>query len=75
MKDWMRGFHDQLGRWRPSSLLVLLGCSSISVAFLIIQYMYIDLVERMVVFWSWIQWPRLMLCLSMADVSGCSRWM
>jgi hypothetical protein len=31
----------------------LLGCSSISMASLIIWSMYLDLVERMVVLWSW----------------------
>jgi hypothetical protein len=50
----MRGFHDQLRR-RPSSLFMLFGCSSISMASLIIWSMYLDLVDRMVVSWSWMR--------------------
>jgi hypothetical protein len=41
----MRGFHDRL-RGRPSSLFLLFGCSSISMASLIIRSMYLDLVEN-----------------------------
>jgi hypothetical protein len=37
--------------------------------------MYLDLVERILVSWSWIRWPRLMLCLAMANLSECTRWM
>jgi hypothetical protein len=54
VKEWMRGFHDWLRR-RPSSVFMLLGCSSISVFSLIIHSMYLDLVERMVVLWSQLQ--------------------
>jgi hypothetical protein len=46
-----RGFHDQL-KQRPSSLFMLLGCSSISKASLIIQSMYLDLEERVLVSWE-----------------------
>jgi hypothetical protein len=51
---------------------MLLGCSSMSTASLIIWSMYLVLVERMMMSWSWIRWPRLM-CLAMADLSGCFR--
>jgi hypothetical protein len=37
--------------------------------------MYLYLVERMLVSWSWIWWSRLMLCSAMADSSGCYRHM
>jgi hypothetical protein len=47
----MRGFHDRL-RHMPSSLLLLLRCSSISMVSLITWSRYLDLVERMV-FWGW----------------------
>jgi hypothetical protein len=52
LREWMRGFHDRL---RPSSLFILFGCSSISIASLIIQSMCLDLVDRMVVFWLWMR--------------------
>jgi hypothetical protein len=42
----MGGFYDWL-RQRPFFLLILLGCISISMASLIIWYMYLDLVQRM----------------------------
>jgi hypothetical protein len=35
--------------------------------------MYLGLVERMVVWCSWIWCPKLILCFTMADLSGCSR--
>jgi hypothetical protein len=52
----MRGFHDLL-RQKPSSLFMLMGWSSVSVAGLMMQSMDLDLVERILVFWSWIQYP------------------
>jgi hypothetical protein len=73
-REWVRGFHDWLRR-RLSSLFMLFGCSSISMASLIIWSMYLDLVDRMVVSWSWMQWFRLMLRSTMAYLSGCCRWM
>jgi hypothetical protein len=68
----MRGFHDLL-RQKPYSLFILLGWSSISVTSPMMQSMYLGLVERMVVFCSWIWCPKLLLCSAMADLSGCSR--
>jgi hypothetical protein len=35
---------------------MLFRCSLISMASLIIWSMYLDLVDRVLVFWSWIQW-------------------
>jgi hypothetical protein len=58
----MRGFHDLL-KQKPSSLFILLGWSSISIVSLIMRSMYLGLVERMVVFCSWMRCPKLMLCL------------
>jgi hypothetical protein len=49
---------------------MLLGCTLISVVSLIIWTMYLDMVERIVVSWRWIQWPRLMLYSATATVSG-----
>jgi hypothetical protein len=69
LREWISGFHDRL-RQRPSSLFMLFGCSSISVASLICRSMYLDLVDRILVFWSWIRCPRLMLCSATADLSG-----
>jgi hypothetical protein len=57
-REQMKDFHDWL-RQRPSSLFMLLGCSLISTASLIIRSMHLDLVNRTLVSWSWIQWPRL----------------
>jgi hypothetical protein len=33
------------------------------------------LVDRILLYWSWMRWPRLMLCSATADLSGCSRRM
>jgi hypothetical protein len=65
----MRGFHDRL-RQRPSSLFMLFVFSSISMASLISRSMYLDLVDRILVSWSWIRCPRLMLYSVTADLSG-----
>jgi hypothetical protein len=48
----MRGFYDLL-RQKPSSLFISLGWSSISIASLMMQFMYLDLVGRMLVFCSY----------------------
>jgi hypothetical protein len=42
---------------------------------LMIWSMHLDLLARMMVLYSWIQWPRFMLCSAMVDFSGCWRWM
>jgi hypothetical protein len=47
----------------------------ISVAFLMIWYIYLHLVQRTLVTWSWIQCLKLMACPTTADLSGSSRWM
>jgi hypothetical protein len=47
-REQRRGFHDLL-RQKPSSLFILLGWSSISIASLMMPSMYLGLVERMVV--------------------------
>jgi hypothetical protein len=52
-REWISGFHDWL-RQRPSSLFMLFGCSSISVASLINRSIYLDLVDRILVSLSWI---------------------
>jgi len=70
LMEFMRGFHDWLMQ-RPSSLFVFV-CGSISMVSLIICSMYLDLVDRMLVFWIWIQLPRLM-CLAIADLTACTR--
>jgi hypothetical protein len=47
LREWMRGFHDRL-RQRMSSFT----CSSVSVAFIIIRYMYLDLLDTMLLSWK-----------------------
>jgi hypothetical protein len=49
LREWMKGFHAML-RQRLSFLLMLFGCSLISVAFLITWSMYLGFTERMVDF-------------------------
>jgi hypothetical protein len=66
----MRGFHDLL-RQKPSSLFMLLGRGSI--ISLTMQSVYLDLAERILVSWSWMLSPKLMLCSAMADLSRSSR--
>jgi hypothetical protein len=51
LRGWMWGYHDWPWQ-RPLLLFILLGCSLVSVAFLIIQFMYLDLEEWVVVFWG-----------------------
>jgi hypothetical protein len=63
-REQMRGYHDLL-RQKPSSMFVLLGWSSISVASLMVRSIYLGLMERLAVWCSWI------LCYAMADLSGC----
>jgi pimeloyl-ACP methyl ester carboxylesterase len=70
-KEQMRGFRDLL-RQKTSSLFIVLGWSSISIASLMMQSMYLDLVERMVVLCSRMRCPKLILCSATADLSGCS---
>jgi uncharacterized membrane protein len=66
LRRCIRGNHDLLS-FRPSSLLILLGCSSISLAFLISLSMYFDLVESSLVSCSLMVWSWLMLCSATAD--------
>jgi hypothetical protein len=72
-RERMRGFHDLLGQ-KPFYLLVLLGWSSISIASLMMQSMYLGLVARMVVWCSWMQ-CKLIMCSATAALSECSRQM
>jgi hypothetical protein len=69
----MRGFHDLL-RHKPTSLWILLGWSSISMAFLTIRSMYRVLVARMEVSWNRMRCPESPLCSATADLSRCSRF-
>jgi hypothetical protein len=55
-----------------SSLLMLCGCSSSSIASLISRSMYPDLAERSLVSCSFMMWSWLMLCSATADLSGCA---
>lgn len=50
-RKWMKGFPDWL-RQRSFSLFMMLGWSSVSVAFLIILSIYMALVDRILVYWS-----------------------
>ena len=65
-----RGFQD-LFKVRPSSLFILCGCISSSVASLMSRSMYLVLAERSFVSCSLIMWSWLILC-STADLSGCA---
>lgn len=58
---------------KPSSLFIVLGWSSISIASLMMQSMYLSLVERIVMWRSWMQCPKLILCSTMVDLSKCFR--
>jgi hypothetical protein len=73
-REQRRGFHDLL-RQEPSYLFILLGLSSISIASLMMRSMYLGVVERMVVFCSWMRCHKLMLCSPTSDLSECSRRM
>jgi hypothetical protein len=71
----MRGFHDLLGQ-KPSTLFILLGWGSFSIASLMIS-IYLGLVERMLVLSSCMECPKLMLCPTMSDLSrlhGINHW-
>jgi hypothetical protein len=70
----MRGFQDVL-REKPSSLFRLVGYSSVFVTSLMIRSMRLNFLVRILVFYSCIQWPRLMLCSATADFSGWYRQM
>lgn len=70
----LAGFLDWL-RVNPLSVLKLLGCRSISVASLITQSMWLAIVTNTFVFLKLIWWPSLMLCLAIADLSGCKVYM
>jgi hypothetical protein len=80
-----RGFQAVL-RNRPSSLFILFGCISISMASLMSRSEYPVLVERSLVSCNLMMWSRLKLCAATADYScwaslmclSCSlmhRWM
>ena len=62
-------FQDLL-RVRPSSLLMLCGCISISVASLMRRSMYPIFAERSLVSCSLMMWSWLKLCSATADLSG-----
>jgi len=61
-----RGFQDLLKVW-SSSLLMLCGCISRSIASLMSRSMYAVLAERSFVSCSLIMWSWLMLCSATAD--------
>ena len=63
------GFQELL-RGRPSSLLMLCGCISISIASLMSRSMYLVFAERSFVSCSLMMWSWLMLCSATADLSG-----
>jgi len=67
-----RGFQDLL-KVRPSSLFILGGCISSSIASLMSRSMYPVLAGRSFVSCSLIMWSCLMLFSSTADLSGCAR--
>jgi hypothetical protein len=60
LRSRMKCFHDLL-REKPTSLLMLLRWSLISIASMMILYIYLDLLDRILVLCSWIRWPRFML--------------
>ena len=66
-----RGFKDLLSV-RPSSLFLLNGCISISMASLMRRSMYLVLAERSLVSCSRMVWSWLKLCSATADLSGCA---
>jgi hypothetical protein len=63
------GFQDLL-KVRPSSLLILCGCISSSIASLISRSMYPVLAERSFVPCNLMMWSWLMLCSATADLLG-----
>jgi hypothetical protein len=66
-----RSFQDLL-KVRSSSLLILCGCISSSIASLMSRSMYPVLAERSFVSCSLMMWSWLMLCSATADLSGCA---
>jgi len=66
-----RGFQDLL-KVRPSSLFILCGCISSSIASLMSRSMYPVLAEKSFVSCSLIVWSWLMLHSATADLSGCA---
>ena len=66
-----RGFQDLL-KVRSSSLFMLCGCISGSVASLISWSMYLIFAERSFLSSSLIKWSWLMLCSAAADLSACA---
>ena len=66
-----RGFQD-LVKVRPSSLFILCGCISSSMASLISQSTYPVLAEKRFVSCSLLIWSWLMLCSTTADLSVCA---
>ena len=69
-----RGFHDLL-RVRPSSVLMLCGCISSSMASLNSRSMYPVFAARSFVSCSFISCSWLMLCSATADLSVCASLM
>jgi hypothetical protein len=75
-----RGYerHPDLLRQNPTSLFILLGWSSISMASLTMRSMYRVFMARTEVSWNRMLCPESMQCSATADLSGCSsrmcRW-
>ena len=65
-----RSGFQYLLRVRPSSLLMLCRCISISIASLMSRSMYPVLAERSFVSCNLIMWSCLMVCSATADLSG-----
>ena len=66
----MGGFHDPL-KARPSSVFILFGWISNSVASLFGLFMESDMVERIQVSWKLMRWSWLKLCSATANLCGC----
>jgi hypothetical protein len=66
-----RDFQDLL-KVRPSSLFILCGCISSSIASLMSPSMYPVLAEKSFVSCSLMMWSCLMMCSATADLSGCA---
>jgi hypothetical protein len=63
-----------LNRSHPPCLCCWDGAQSQSPPFTFLMSMYLDLVERILVSWSWILCPKLILHFAIADLSGFSRY-
>ena len=66
----IRGLHDPC-KARPSSLFILFGWSSNSVASLVSLSMESDMIERVQVSWNLMRWSWLKLCSATANLCGC----